>query len=558
MEYTVLSPWAESESAMPKPLSPRLDTLDGKTIGLFAHFKQHSPYIMREVERQLSALYPNTKFTHYQYIRDTRELVNDDRHKEEFLAWLDTVDGVIGCYGDAGSCSMFLCYNMAYIEKLGKPTVTLCHTLYYSSGVRGAASRAVPDLRIVQTLMEDLTWIPAITDEVIENTIRPAVAGALDELVAGLTAPLTDKEKNPQPKEDFSKKTYTGDLEEINRIFYVNGWTNGQPIIPPTEEAVNRMLAGTDLPRDHVVAVLPPMLGKATVEKIAVAAVMAGCLPTYLPVVIAAVKGMSSPLIQLEGWTCSNASWAPVEIVSGSMAKQIGLNSDRNVLSPFFKPNAAIARAVAYVVMNVCGVRPKLEDMSVFGHMGRLGSCFAENEDESPWKPLRTMYGFAEDENALIQFWPFDHQTLKGETVEAALTSFCNVTATGWANGLMLMISPEMANMFAKEGWDQTAILDYILEYNRVPGSRTNLRWLIGNNHVPEGVPLPRSGDHWTRLFWSKEHMFIVVAGRTWATGMSGGGDHGGPVTTKIELPKNWNSLVEQYSPAYTQHHVEY
>ena len=125
MNYKTLSPWAEVDKSKSTGLQPRVSDLKGKTIGLFAHFKEHSPIMLSEVERQLQEKLPDTRFIHYQYPMDTRELINDDEYKPSFMEWLSKVDTVISAYGDAGSCAMFLAYNTAYIESLGKPAIML-------------------------------------------------------------------------------------------------------------------------------------------------------------------------------------------------------------------------------------------------------------------------------------------------------------------------------------------------------------------------------------------------------------------------------------------------
>ena len=180
----------------------------------------------------------------------------------------------------------------------------------------------------------------------------------IDGIIKGLTTPLSEEEKNPKCKDQETRRIiFKGDIQEVNDFFYISGWTNGTPIIPPTEEAVKRMLEGTDLSPDYLVAKIPPMGGKATVEKIAINAVMAGCLPIYMPVLIAAIKGMVDPKIHLEGWTCSAGSWAPLIIISGKLGGQLKFNTGLNLMSPYFKPSSTIAHAFALMIMNIGGTR---------------------------------------------------------------------------------------------------------------------------------------------------------------------------------------------------------
>lgn len=548
MKYKVLSPWAHVDKSKSAAMKPRLNDLNGKTIGLFSHFKEHSPLILKEVERQIKERFPSARFSPYQYIRDTTEIINDEQHKPAFIEWLNGVDAVVSAYGDAGSCSMFVAYNSALIETMGKPVVMLVKGDLAKPAQRGASARHVPCLRMVKTVIMDMSGMFSL-EGVEETIIRPGITPVIDEIITALTAPLTDEEKSPSAVEDLSGLVFEGSLEEVNNFFYKNGWTNGAPIIPPTEEAVNEMLKGTDLPRDYVVAGIPPMLGKATVEKIAINAVMAGCLPTYMPILIAAVEGMVDPVIHLEGWTCSVASWAPLMIINGRVRRDLNMNGDGAILSPYYKASSTIARAFALMIMNIGGVRPILEDMSEMGHESRFGICIAENEEVSPWQPLRVDYGLSKDDSSITLFWPSQRSSISGKDATGILRSMCAVDMLGWAPGCAFIMSPGCANKFAEEGWTKKDILSYLVEYARKPASELNVRWLRGNNHLPD-VVMPVDPSHSVRKFWNIDHLFIVVGGSNYgASGVAfgGGGDHGGPVTKKVQLPKDWDNLVSKY-----------
>ena len=556
MVYTVLSPWAASEAQQPRALSPRLETLAGKTIGLYAHFKGHAIKILDEIASEISKIYPDVTFTHFQYLKEITEIIDDPEWSIKAAEWAKGCDAVITAYGDAGSCSMYLAKNAAFFERQGKPTVDIICESFVNSSKRGVASQAVPGLRIVPMAFGDLSGERVIDWALIERIVLPEVQKHLDDILGALTDPLTEEEANPVKNQDYSTSTYTGTVAEICDHFYEMGWTTGLPIIPPTREAVDEMLTGTDLAPDTVLGKIPPMNGLATVEKVAINAVMAGCLPTYMPILIAAVKGMLAPNIQLPGWTCSNANWMPCVFVNGKVAKDINMHSGRAILSPYYKPNAAIPRALSYITMNIGGVRQGLEDMSAMGTVGRMGVCIAENEDESPWEPLQTRYGFTREDSTVTMFWPADVQTLGGglggaPSVKGILDDMCHLRTFGWFTGGVIILSPQLAKMFAVEGWDQQRILDYVIEYNRVPGDAWNLRWMRESNHEPKtfgiNVDLPLFGDYSTRRFWNDDHLFVVVAGAQWGVAITGGGDHGGPSCTKVEMPANWDTLVEKY-----------
>jgi hypothetical protein len=562
MEYEVLSPLGQVSATSQMGLQPRVNNLKGKTIGMYAHFKEQAPLILKEIEQQLKEKFPTTKFTYFQYLKDTAEIVNDPEYKASFEKWLSNVDTVISGYGDAGSCAMFLAYNTSAIEKLGKPAVMIVNKELLGPARKGASVRNIPKLRFVSTSIEDMSFIPSL-DSVVEKIIRPEIMKVIDEIIAALTNPLTIEESTPVNKvKDTNRIVFKGNLQEVNEFFYKSGWVYGMPIIPPTEESVREMLTGTDLPPDHVVARIPPMLGEATVEKIAVNAVMAGCLPTYLPVLIAAVQGLVDSKIHLEGWTCSIWSWAPLIIINGPLRRDLHINSGATLMSPYYKANAAIAHALGMIIMNISGVRPTIEDMSIMGHEARFGMCIAECEEASPWEPLHVDYGLSKEDSAVTLFWPTERVGIVGRDATSMLNGICRmpIDEIDFDPGCAFILTPECAKAFSDEGWKKKTVISYIMEYARRPAAEVNTRWLKSNNHLPKEVPLPVNTSHSTRRFFSSEHLLIIVAGGrpgVVCQAYGGGGGHGGPVTKKIELPAAWSTLVNKYKdivPTYIQY----
>ena len=190
----IYSPWAEVDSSAPVLLNPRLDTLEGKTIGLYAHFKGHSPLMLQILSELLQERFPTTKFKAIQLKRDTKEAFKLPEFDAQLKEWLKDVDGVITAYGDAGSCCMFHAYNTVYVEKLGKPCVMLCKEDLVGVGRKAATSRLCPNLRFVTSKIPDLTWMPELDEKVREGIIRPNLRDILDDIIDGLTKPLTEGE----------------------------------------------------------------------------------------------------------------------------------------------------------------------------------------------------------------------------------------------------------------------------------------------------------------------------------------------------------------------------
>jgi hypothetical protein len=558
MNYTVLSPWAAVDTTQLCGLSPRLDDLNGKTIGMFADLFMVGIHMQENIEIELHKRYPDIRVKYIRYSIETKRIEDDPVFKAEFDAWAADCDAILSCYGCVPSSTLFLGYNSAYMEKLGKPTVIVTNQRVAGSAVRGMKALGVPSLRHLRFEMPPDAIFGRASQEEVAAQMGDRLPGLVDQIVDAFTRPLTEEEQSPTiPKQDYANNTYTGTAREISDLFYHNGWTTGAPIDMPTREAVDEMLKGTDLPADYLVGKIPPMMGQATVEKIAINAVMAGCQPIYMPVLIAAVKAALADNIKLEAWCCSQSTWGPVVTVSGQVAKDIGLNTDGHFLSPCYRANATIGKAFGLIMMNIGGVRPGKEDLSEMGHEFRNGFCMGDNSEQNPWQPLHVDFGLKEEDSAVTMFWPQEHRAHSGSTIPDFLHWLCTVNPYGWEPGMAVIFSPQCAKLFAEAGWTKDKILDYVVEYARRPASEVDLGWIINNSHEPANVPLPICPDHSTRTFWTKEHMFAVVGGGQAGCSMAvlgGGGDHGGPSCVKIELPAHWDQLIQEYDtskPSY-------
>src|SRR6478609_10049417 len=182
------------------------------------------------------------------------------------------------------------------------------------------------------------------------------------------------------------------------------GWTDGLPVVPPTEARVLRMLEGTTRDAQDMVAVVPPDLVECTVEKVAINAVMAGCKPEYLPVVIAALEAACTDTFNMHGLLATTMPVGPVMIVNGPVRQRIGMNSGINVLGQGNRANSTIGRALQLVIRNVGGGRPGGVDRAAQGNPGKLSFCFPEDEEGSPWEPLHVERGFAPDASTVTIF----------------------------------------------------------------------------------------------------------------------------------------------------------
>ena len=200
-----------------------------------------------------------------------------------------------------------------------------------------------------------------------------------------------------------------GELEawrQMAAVYQERGWGDGFPLVPPTPEAVAEMLKGTKRSPKDVVAVLEPCFGIATVEKIAINAVMAGCKPAHLPVVIAAVEAMSDPLFELRHVTMSTSPYTPMLVVNGPITKKIGMNSGMACLGPgaVSAVNTAIGRAIRLILIHVAGNFVGITDMDTLGETHKYSMCIAEREEVNPWQPLHVERGYSKDDSTVTVF----------------------------------------------------------------------------------------------------------------------------------------------------------
>jgi hypothetical protein len=418
--------------------------------------------------------------------------------------------------------------------------VLLANRGFVDDAHSAASSKNMPTLRVLGE--------PITCESTVAEDIESGIDEVFDDIVAALTRPLTEQEKSPQLKtENAPRIAFKGNLMEVNQFFYRKGWGDGLPIIPPSEEAVAEMMEGTDLPADHVVAKIIPRLGKATVEKIAVNAVMAGALPVHMPVLIAAVQAVADPTTRFDTFEVSTGSWAPFLVINGPIRKDIHVNSGSGALSPGNLSNSAIGRALGLIVKNIGGARKGIEDMGTLGNPGKYSLVLAENEEDSPWEPLHVERGFKKEDSTVTIFFPNQHvySIPRGTDAKGILDSIA-----GLSPRIMnaLMIIPSHADILASEGWTKSKVREYVMKLGEASSAK----------------PQPQRGDAPAAASPNtpRDALMIVVAGGagTWygVFKSTGGGILGNDfVSKKIELPKNWNELTAKYEnliPTYVRY----
>ena len=391
--------------------------------------------------------------------------------------------------------------------------------------------------------------------------IEGGVEDCFDEVLNALLTPLNAVEKSPEPKkvEATPRIIFRGNLDDINLFFYRRGWTDGFPIVPPTEEKVAEMLTGTDLPPDTLLGTLLPRMGKVTVEKIAVSAVMAGALPTYMPVILAATQLLLDSEMGFRGYCTfgvSTGSWAPFWVINGPIRNEINLNYKSGVLSPGNIANATIGRAVGLVIKNIGGVRKGIEDMGVMGNPMKYTMVMAENEEESPWEPLHTDFGMDKDDNSIAisfpQSWIQNYPPRNDD--DAILRSLMNHLIPGMMH--TIIFPPVHARTLAKDGWAKQDIKEFIREYARMPISDRTSPSGPGSPKLYKGKITPRTGET-VPIINDIRTIRVMVAGGPGAfvaQAVGGGPTPGKSEIRKIELPQNWTKLVAKYRNIVPDH----
>ena len=274
---------------------------------------------------------------------------------------------------------------------------------------------------------------------------------------------------------------------------YERGWSDGLPVVPPTPVRVLRMLKGTERKPDDVVGLMPPDLVPCTVEKVAINAVMAGCKPEYMPVVLAAVEAALIDEFGMHGLLCTTMFAGPLVLVNGPAARHIGMNSGVNCLGQGNRANASIGRALQLVVRNVGGGRPGEIDRATMGTPGKYTFCFAEAED-SEWDSLAQERGFAADQSVVTLFAAEGVQAIvdqKSRTPESLARSFAlslrsvdhyKLVMHGDA---MLVISPEHCRVFTDAGWSKARLHEELAKLLTLPGKDL----ITGAQGITEGMP---------------------------------------------------------------------
>jgi len=313
-----------------------------------------------------------------------------------------------------------------------------------------------------------------------------------------------------------SRRVAIGEWDDEIEACFDRGWSDGLPVVPPTDARIMRMLEGTIRKPQDVIGLVPPNLVPITVEKVAINAVLAGCKPEYMPVILAALEAALEPEATMHGVLCSTCFSGPIIVVNGPITREIGMNSGINCLGQGNRANATIGRALQLIIRNVGGGRPGEIDRAVLGGPGKYTFCFAEDETDPTWVPLSVARGIAPGKNAVTLFQGDGIQGFidqRSRTPEQLTKSLAlSLLAVGnWKlcefTNAMLVLVPEHYAIYRDAGWNRDRITRELHAAMVRPGKNV----IQGALGIAEGMDVTRK-DETVNKFWP-EGLLIVQAG---------------------------------------------
>ena len=294
------------------------------------------------------------------------------------------------------------------------------------------------------------------------------------------------------------------------------GWTDGMPLVPPEEAAVTRMLDGARGDNEPFAAITPRLIAP-TLRSLAANAVMAGCRPTYFPVVLAALRGVLVADYNLHGTLATTHSCAPMAMVNGPLRQALNINCGSNCFGQGWRANASIGRALQLILNNVGGAKPGIMDRSTFGSPAKYTFCFGENEEDSPFAPYHVRHGFRADESVVTVMSAEPNHNLNDHgstTGEGLLTTFAGGIASPAANTIsakgpyFIVLGPEHAATLARDKWTVEAIQQFLYDKARVPLTEVSME---NRARYEEAGHMPENDSY--RVAPTPDDIHVAVAG---------------------------------------------
>ncbi len=452
--------------------NPRINDLNGKKIALMAD-KPDAILFFNSMEKLFKKAYPTATILRFPSPASPIQADNTAEVAAACDVWLEGVKTATSVETD---------YDIR-LEKLGKPGAAFSVNSLIPQRRSLAEINGMPTIRIIS--LPDKAYLKAKANQELMDRVASEV---FDDTVKALTAPLTKSEKEPVPfYHDYSTKKFTGSsfseaIEKYQQYCHENFMSDGLPVVPPTREAVNEMLAGTSLKPSEEIGIMYPRKGMATVEKIAINSVMAGAKPEYLPIIITAIECITD-----KNFCQYHIVTGPLPVIwiSGPIIEEVGMNNNIGYLSPGYRANSTIGRAIAMCMINI-GWR----EMNIYAMPGGPGTPIAytnylipENQKENPWESFSVEHGYKPEESTVSvneTLWVSNGpgETLNFQTFEQSMESlanlfipsgfFGNTASSGYRYELVL--HPTMASQLADAGFTKQSLVQWIYD-------KTSVNW---------------------------------------------------------------------------------
>ena len=316
------------------------------------------------------------------------------------------------------------------------------------------------------------------------------------------------------PTQLTSKRVQVPDTVDLVEFCFQQGWSDGLPVVPPTVDRVQTMLEAGGLDAKHEVGFITNRSVSITAEKVAINAVMAGCKPEYMPVVVAAVEGIADPLWSYHGPGTSTGGAGVLTIVNGPIARELDVNAGDNLFGPGWRSNLTIGRALRLVMRNVCGSLPGLLDRGTLGHPGKLSFVIAENEAESPWTPLHVERGFRPDQSTVTVMAaeaPHQFYNQLSPDAEGVLTTLADSMKHSGGAGrqpqYVVTLAGEHMRTIAGSGWGKKEIRQFLFD-----NTKNTIAHLKRTNRIP-GAIQPGDDTKLRPIVAEPDDLLIVAAG---------------------------------------------
>ena len=454
---------------------------------------------------------------------------------------------------------------MSHSEKRGIPAVTWTAETFVHDAQWSATVWGRPEV--------GLAVVPECFTNNTPEMIRSMVDAAMDQVIKILTHAPAQKQvklehisREPELELHYQGADLLDCFDEMQRAFIGAHWSDGLPLVPPTRKKVEAMVAFTGLPADHVVGYLEPGFGIATIEKIAANAVMAGARPEHMPIILAMIDCFMDPRSGWRGVCMSTGPQAPVIMVSGRYAKEIGLNGGVCAIGPgsVSEVNVVIGRTARLLAMNIGLSYPGVSDMDTHGSCMKFSYCVAENEERNPFEPYRVTKGFAEDSTTVTVNMPFAHMEVfdfENHDPHKLIEVMCSMVTTMGAamNGYwlyntkgpigtpsvfrgetqnLLFLCPDHAMAFHRAGWTLQNIREALFDGSRLPFGKLMVNRPMSLFHTvhPELKWLAENPEIEVSLFETPDQfdLFVLGGDAGWSTYHDGGTFS---ITREVKLP---------------------